>query len=105
MVEDIQMVLEKAGVLLTFNQFELYGIPGFQFETLIGLDNNYEVTKQNFIFQVSTLDVADNQLQLDDEFTIEDTAYTHTFKVTKAPVPDLTGYSKLYVDYISKVLL
>ena len=103
MVEDIQMVLEKAGILLTFTQFEIYGIPGFQVESIITAD--YEVTKQDFTFRVSTLDIADNQLQLDDEFTIDDTAYTYTFSVTKAPVPDLTGYSQLYVDYISKVLL
>ena len=104
-MEDIQMVLEKAGVLLTFTQFELYGIPGFQFETLVSLDSNYEVTKQNFIFQVATLDVADNGLQVDDTFSVDDTAYSYMFKVTKTPVPDLTGYSKLYVDYVSKTLL
>jgi hypothetical protein len=104
-MEDIQMVLEKAGVLLTFTQCEIYGIPGFQTESLVNLDTNYEITKQAFTFQVSTLDLADNGVQVDDEFTIDDTTYTYTFSLTKTPVPDLTGYSKLYVDYISKVLL
>jgi hypothetical protein len=104
-MEDISTILKLVGQLMTFNQGDVLGIPGFQIETLAGLDNNYEVERQAFTFQISTFDCVENQLRAGDIFTYDDTTYSYTFKLNRNPVSDLTGWSKLDVNLISKVEL
>lgn len=105
MVEDVQLTLEIAGITLTFDKGEILGIPGFSIETFASLDNGYEIERQSFSFQISTLDCADSEIQKDDSFTIEDLTYIYTFKVDKTPMPDLTGFTRLQANFVSKELL
>jgi len=102
--EPISEVLLIAGIPLTFTGFELQGIPGFEISTLYkGEQSYYEVTKQDFNFQVESVEVVTNSITTDMVFTITDSAYVHTFKVSRPVVADLTGWSVLYADYQGKV--
>ena len=106
MNEDIALCLKIAGVTLTSQDFELLGIPGFETSMLYkGEASPYEVEKQWFAFQLSTTDTVENIISLDDQFTIEDTAFSYTFVVARTPIPDLTGFSKLHADFLSKTPL
>lgn len=106
MTEDITTCLEIAGVTLTFQDFEILGIPGFQTSMLYkGEPTLYEVEKQWFAFQIATIDTVENPIELDDQFTMEDTGYIYTFVVNRLPIPDLTGWSKLQVDFLSRTPL
>lgn len=106
MVEPIAETLQTCGTLLTFGQFELYGIPGFQTQVLYkGESSVYEVERQEFAFQVSTQDCYDNNVAVDMVFTIEDTTYRYYFSIDRPPIPDLTGWSKLNVIFNSREAL
>lgn len=103
MTEEISRCLAIAGVSLTFQNFEIQGIPGFETSMLYkGEPTMYEVEKQWFSFQIATADALENTIAIDDQFTMEDEAYIYTFSVTRTPIPDLTGWSKLHVDFLSK---
>lgn len=106
MIEDISKCLEIAGVTLAFNDFEILGIPGFETSMLYkGEPTMYEVEKQWFSFRIATVDHLDNIISLDDEFTMEDGSYEYTFSVNRLPIPDLTGFSKLHADFLSRASL
>lgn len=106
MSEPIALALQTCGTLLTFSQFEMYGIPGFETQVLYkGEVTVYEVERQNFSFQVSTLDCYENAVAVDMEFYIEDSTYAYTFKIDRPPIADLTGWSKLNVLYVSRTAL
>ena len=106
MKEDIDLCLSTCGVILTFENFELYGIPGFETSMLYkGEPTLYEVERQWFEFQVSTAVISEEIVALDDQFTMEDGTYQYTFSLTRFPIPDLTGFSKLHADFLSKSLL
>ena len=106
MVEPIAEVLQICGTLLTFSQFEIYGIPGFQTQVLYkGESTIYEVERQEFAFQVATNDCYENAITVDLTFYIEDDTYRYYFSIDRPPVSDLTGWSKLYVIFNSKELL
>mgnify|MGYP006289645777 FL=1 len=102
---EVIRTLERAGEVLTFNQAEILGIPGFAVESSFGLDGDYKVEAQSFAFQISTVDCSENSIMQDDEFTMEDEVYVYTFVVDKTPIPDLTGFSKLYANLIKRELV
>lgn len=103
--ENIPDVLALVGELLTFPQAEILAIPGFQVETLVSMDDNYKVERQSFTFQVASADVIENDIKQDDTFTFDDGNYLYTFKLNRYPMPDLTGWSKLDVDLLTKTVL
>ena len=106
MSEPIEIALQTCGQLLTFDQCEIYGIPGFSTQVLYkGEVTVYEVERQNFVFEVSTLDCYENDITTDMTFTMEDSTYSYTFQVDRPPVADLTGWSRLYVNYVSRTAL
>lgn len=106
MTEDIDLCLTTCGVILSFQNFDLYGIPGFETSMLYkGEATLYEVERQWFEFQVSTLAISEETVSLDDQFIMEDGIYQYTFSLNRLPIPDLTGFSKLHADFIGKVLL
>lgn len=103
MVEPIQQVLEIAGLDLTFPDFTISGLPGFEFNTLFkGETTVYEVTKPDFSFQVATEDTI-NTLFDGLQFTMTDEIYLYTFKISKPAFHDLTGWSILYADFLGRV--
>ena len=106
MREDISLCLEIAGTTIAFDDFELLAIPGFETSMLYkGEPTMYEVEKQWFSFRIATADHLDNTINLDDTFTMEDGSYEYTFSVNRLPIPDLTGFSKLHADFLSKTSL
>jgi hypothetical protein len=106
MIEDVTGTLDIVGTDLEFDAFTVKGIPGFSTSILVkGEVSLYEVEVQNFTFQVSTLDCINNDLVQDLLFTIADTSYSYTFKVDRPPINDLTGWSKLHANYVSKEAL
>lgn len=106
MSEDIATCLEIAGVTLSFASFDILGIPGFTTSMLYkGEPTMYEVEKQWIAFRIATADHVENEIKLDDYFTMEDTGYLYTFTVNRLPIPDFTGFSKLHADFLSKVPL
>ena len=106
MIEPITEALEICGTLLTFSQFEIYGIPGFQTQVLYkGESSIYEVERQEFAIQVATVDCYTYSLAVDMLFTIEDDTYRYYYSIDRPPISDLTGWSKLNVIFNSKELL
>ena len=102
-MEDIDFVLDTVGVNLDFDAGIIKGIPGFSTTILYkGEVSLYEVERQNFTFKVSTLVCLNFEIGIDLIFTMSDTSYTYTFQVDRTPVQDLTGWSTLYANYISK---
>lgn len=101
-IEPIATALAHAGISLTFDSFDILGIPGFNTSILYkGEVSLYEVERQNFNFQISTVDAIENLVTIDSEFTIEDSGYLYRFKLDRPPTNDLTGWSKLNVNLIS----
>ena len=47
---EVIRTLERAGEVLTFSQAEILGIPGFAVESSFGLDGDYKVEAQSFVF-------------------------------------------------------
>ena len=106
MIEDILGTLDLVGISLEFNSGTIKGIPGFNLSILVkGEVSPYEVEKQNFTFQVATIDCVNFDIVLDSTFTMTDSVYLYTFKVDSNPISDLTGWSRLLVNYISKELV
>ena len=105
MAEDIKLLLDLAGVTLEFINFDLKGIPGFSTQVLSSLDSSYEIERQVFSFQVATSDCLEYSLKIGDVFKTSDTSYEYSFKLNRLPQPDLTGFSKLVVDFTSRVSL
>lgn len=106
MVEDIALCVETAGTVLTFSDFEIYGIPGFETTVLYkGEATQYEIEKQRFSFQCATADIVENNIILGMPFTMTDEFYEYSFKISNNPRFDLTGWSKLEADYIGKILV
>lgn len=106
MIEDIRTCLTIAGITLSFADFDILAIPGFETSMLYkGEATLYEVERQWFSFRIATLDTAENSINLDDQFTMEDDSFLYTFSVTRLPIPDLTGFSKLHADFLSKAIL
>lgn len=105
-VEDINTMLDAVGITLTFPTYTIKGIPGFEFTILYREASTiYEVKKQDFLFQVAAYAVSDNNIDIGNTFTITDTAYTYSFKVIQNPLPDLTGWMQLDVEYKGKVAI
>ena len=104
--EPIDRVLNLTGTLLTFADFEIYGLAGFNTSVLYkGELSLYEVEKQNFTFQVATADCSLSNIIRDITFTITDGIYVYTFKLDRDPISDLTGWSKLNVNFVGKVII
>ena len=101
-MEDIDKVLNAIGSILTFTQGELLAIPGFQVQLFSALDSNYEIEKPMFSFQAATKDCADLEVITDDVFSFEDEYYIYSFSVDRTPLPDLTGWSKISANYITR---
>lgn len=106
-VENIDKILNIAGVDLEFlSGFTIKGIPGFSTSLLYkGEPTLYTIETQNFTFQISTLDAVNNTIVNDMLFTMQDSSYIYTFKLDRPPISDLTGWSKLHVNFISKSIL
>ena len=106
MIEPITVALETCGTLLTFDQFEVYGIPGFQTQVFYkGEATLYEVDRQEYAFELSTADCFENEIKQDMVFYMEDETYSYKFIIDRPPVADLTGWSKINVNYQGKVAL
>jgi hypothetical protein len=105
--ENIGKTLSIAGIDLEFSAgFTIKGIPGFSTSILYkGEPTLYIVEQQNFTFQISTLDAVNNSIVNDMLFTMQDNSYIYTFKLDRPPISDLTGWSKMQVNFISKSIL
>jgi hypothetical protein len=91
---------------LVFDEFEIYGVPVFSTTILYkGEESMYEVERQNFAFQVMTVDVVENEIKEGMIFTLSDAVYTFSFTISQSIVHDLTGVSRLTVDYLGKVVI
>lgn len=98
----IQKVLKTAGVDLTFTTFDIKGIPGFDLQVLYkGEESLYEVERQNISFHVHILDLAENSVTNDMQFSCEDDTYRYTFNV-EGVEPDFTGWAFMKVSFRSK---
>lgn len=102
--EPITKALTLAGHTLEFSGFDIKGVVGFNLSILLrGEQTLYEIEKQNFSFQVSSIDVFDNEIVEGMEFTMEDSNSIYTFSVERPPIDDLTGWAELHVNYISRI--
>ena len=101
--ELIQKVLEISGEKLEFESFDIYGIPSFHTDVLISQEvSTYRVEQQVFTFQVSTKDIVDNEVTIDNEFTFSDGSYTYTFKLDAKPISGIDNWSRLNVLLIGR---
>lgn len=103
MKEDLDSLFAITGTILAFPNGDVLGLPNYILETLYNGD--YKVEKQDFRFIVRTSDIIDFEIEVDDEFSFEDTGYLYKFKVASPPINDLTGVSELVCDYLEKEIL
>lgn len=110
MVEDIVGTLALVGIDITFEvigltpAFTIKAIPGFDLTKFYnGESTMYTPEIQNFEFQVSTADQKLHSLTKGIYFSMSDGSYTHRFKLDGKPVPDLTGWTRLTVNWVSMV--
>ena len=101
-MEQIEQLLNKTGINLTFGTEIIKGIPGFDFVELKGEPSYYDVEKQDISFMVSTSNVVALVLVDDDSFTFTDKYYLYTCKIVGNPIADLTGLSLLHINIITK---
>lgn len=103
---DIDFMLSVAGEILSFYNGDIQGIPGFEFTSLVREDGTiYEIEKQNYLFQISTKDQIEKEIEIDNEFTYTDGFYTYTFKVNETPKTDLTGWTLIKVILLSREII
>jgi len=107
-MEPIQQALTKHGEDLVFTGFTIKAFPGFNVSVLYKQEVSvYEVEKQNFVFQTASLYCKNNFIVKDTEFYFIEVQSNirFNFKLDRNPVDDLTGWSILYCNLISKVNL
>lgn len=104
--EPISEILDLIGETLTFTDFTILGIPGFDSLRMIGGEHSpYSVHRQEFSFQIATADAQGYVLDKDTTFTCSDDIYIYTFKIDRPPISDLTGWSQLFVNFVSKAAI
>lgn len=108
MTEDIAKTLSLVGIDLTFEvvgltpSFIIKGVPGFDLTKFYnGESTMYIPEVQNFEFYISTVDQKAKVIVKNLYFGMSDDTYTHRFKIDGRPVPDLTGWTKLTVNWVS----
>lgn len=105
MIEDydlIRSVLEESGTLVDFSMFSLWAIPSHHTSILHGETSLSIVEQQQYNFYVSTKDTLDNIVKEDMEFTYSDDSYLYTFAVSRDPIPELDGWSRIPAHLIMR---
>lgn len=101
-----QQMLELAGDELVFDAGTIKGYPGFSTARLYdGETSLYHVERTEYLFYVTTKDAVILELAKGNRFTFTDSVYIFTFELSADPAPDLTGFSKLRVDFKGKELV
>lgn len=111
MNEPITAALELAGIELKFPKHKekfdetvITAIPGFDITKVYGGETSvYDIEKQDFIFTASTEECTAKNIITDRECTLDDGTYLYTFKLSRDPLNDLTGWSLLYLDLTNKI--
>lgn len=104
--EQIDTILTELGIDLTFEDSVIKGIPGFEFSMLYREASTiYEVKRQEFSFQIAAYASDALELKIGDTFTITDSSTNiYSFELIQNPLPDLTGWVQLDVDYKGREL-
>ena len=101
-----QQMLDLAGEDLVFDTGTPKGYLGFSTARLYdGETSVYHVERTEYLVYVTTADAVLYELAKGNRFTFSDDTYTFTFELTADPLPDLTGFSKLHVDFKGKELV
>lgn len=108
MIEDIAGTLTIVGIPLIFDAvgiipaFTIQAIPGFDLTKFYGGESTaYTPEVQSFEFQLATSDQKLHSIIKGMYFTMSDGVYTHRFKLDGRPVPDLTGWTRITVNWVS----
>lgn len=101
-----QQILDLAGEELVFDAGTIKGYPGFSTARLYdGETSLYHVERTEYMFYVTTSDAVVLELTKGNRFTYSDGIYSFIFELSADPAPDLTGFSKLRVDFKGKDLV
>jgi hypothetical protein len=110
MIEDIVGMLAIVGIPITFEAvglipaFPIQAIPGFNLTKFYGGEGTvYTPEVQSFEFQLATVDQKAHSIIKGMYFTMSDGVYTHRFKLDGRPVPDLTGWTRITVNWVSMI--
>lgn len=99
--EPINEIMELVGDDLQFETFSVKGVVGFIVENLrYGEATVYDVTKQRFSIRIPFESTQSNNITIDSEFYIEKLKFKYYFSVDSSPMPDITGWAKLFVNFI-----
>lgn len=108
MVEDITGTLTIVGIPIIFEAvglvptFSIQAIPGFDITKFYGGEGTiYTPEVQSFEFQFATADQKLYSIIKGMYFTMSDGIYIHRFKLDGRPVPDLTGWTRITVNWVS----
>lgn len=103
--EPIEEVLELTGVeisLLRSPVIKFKIFPGFDFDFLSsGRGSTANIERQSFSFQGSSETIAPLNLQRGEVFSIGDTINIYEFKINTNPIPDITGWHRIFADFIT----
>lgn len=99
-----QATLDISGEVLNFTGFSIKGYPGFSTARLYdGETSLYHVERTEYSFFVTTKDARTNNIAKGNRFSFSDETYIFTFELEADPLTDLTGYSKLRVNFKGRV--
>lgn len=108
MIENIVGTLAIVGVPITFEtvgitpSFTIQAIPGFDLTKFYGGENTiYLPEVQNFEYVFATADQKLHSIVKGMYFSSNDGTYTHRFKLDGRPVPNMTGWTRITVNWVS----
>ena len=103
--EPIEEVLNLTGVEITLERdpevkFNIF--PGFDFDFLAnGRGSSSNAERQSFSFQGSSHTIVPLDIKLNETFIIRDTINIYRFKVNTNPIPDITGWHRIFADFVT----
>ena len=96
-----QHALELSGIPMHFPEgFFIRGLPGQSIPMLADFHNPYDVPDQNFTMQVLSHDITKHSIKPGKRFSLYIHGIRYDFKIRHAGAPDMTGWTKLDVDYV-----
>jgi len=98
--EQITLALSYAGEDLEFDNGTIKGIPGNLVYNVQSFDSPYDVSKQDFDFQVANEDFTAIGLSIGDSFMYSLGSKIYTFKVISF-TDDITGWFNLQTNLIN----
>lgn len=96
--ESLGVLMETMGETLQFVGFTIKAIPATSLVYLQSDNSNTIAEKRDYCLHILTSKAKTHNIRKDMTFTHGDGSYRYSFRVSDAPVPDMSGLSKVAVS-------